>query len=485
MPFEPIPFTSLDLSVDKASLAASYGQMQQDIYFKQYVSPDGPKFIACKRPGLTAWSDTTQTDDIWDIFYAQRGDRIMAVLYNTGGNHKVYEINPSNGTATNITAGDPLTGNYRPSFVEGATGDIIYIANGKTIIYYTISTTASTVMADADCPTEVNSIGILNNCLLAARATSKRFDWSDAGALTTWSGEYANTESSPGYISRMMVADNYIYFFKTDGLEVWRDDGATFVRESQGIQKIGVNRHASIKYINGSFYFLDNNMDVRRMTGMGRPETISNPTLAGYISTITDFSKVQGEHLKWDGKDFYLMQFWGSSSNVPTLVYDIELNQWYKWGYYNSTTPAYERWQISGICTDDSGNWYAGDYNIGKVHKITGTQDLTTDIRSMIRTDFIDRGVPDTYKYCHEIVLIFKKADTSAAAKTMTIRYRDEGSQTWSTALTGSIEQASTTELRVHFRRLGRYKRRMWEFVFPDATQAALLSAHERFTVGS
>lgn len=479
MPYQPIPFTAMDLSVDKATEAASYGQIQSDGYWKKYFSPDGPKFIWCKRPGLTTWADTGETSDIWDIWYAVRSDNIITSHWSSG---EVYKIARATGAATEITGTAAMNGTVRPSFAEAPGGAYVYISSGGVVGRYPTASGTGAALTDADAPTAVCAVGFLNNTLIAANASSKRFDWSQAGSYTGWDGEYANTETTPGYNQRMIVADNYLWFFKEDGIEVWRDDGTTFVRESQGSIAVGCRNEASIKFINGSFYFMDNNLDIRRMTGFQWPETISNPALAGYISSITDFQNCEGHHLKWDGKDFYILQFWGSSSNVPCLVYDIEMGQWYRWGYYNAGS--YTRWPISGICTDQYGVWYAGDYDTGKVHKISGTQDLSADIYTRLRTDFIDRGTPDAYKFCHELTILMKRSSTSTTAKTMAVRYRDDGTQTWSTAQTVAIEAASTTELKVNLRRLGRYKRRQWEFLISDAGVASLVGAWERFEVG-
>ena len=478
MPYQPIPFTAMDLSVDKATEAASYGQIQSDGYWKKYFSPDGPKFIWCKRPGLTTWSDTGETSDIWDIWYAVRSDNIITSHWSSG---EVYKIARATGTATEITGTAAMNGSVRPSFAEAPGGAYVYISSGGVVGRYPTASGTGAALTDADAPTAVCAVGFLNNTLIAANASSKRFDWSQAGSYTGWDGEYANTETAPGEIKRMIAADNYLWFFKTDALEVWRDDGTTFVRESQGSIRVGCTNEDSIVYISGSFYFLDNNLDVRRRSGFSWPETISNPFLSNYIANITDFSEVQGHHLRWDGKDFYILQF-VSSTNCPCLVYDIELGQWYQWGYYSAG--AYQRWPIRGICTADNGIWYAGDYGDGLIHKITGTQDLGVDIYTRLRTDFIDRGAPDTYKFCNEITLLMKRSSTAATAKTISVRYRDDGTQTWSTAVTAAIEAASTTELKVNLRRLGRYKRRQWEFLISDATVASLVGAWERFEVG-
>jgi len=107
MPYLPIPLNSLDLSVDKSTELQGYGQMQMDGYWKRYGSPDGPKFIWCKRPGLTAWADTTESDPVWDLFYNSKNNVIIAVVYDSGS---VYSIAPATGTCTDITGTYARTG---------------------------------------------------------------------------------------------------------------------------------------------------------------------------------------------------------------------------------------------------------------------------------------------------------------------------------------------------------------------------------------
>lgn len=125
-----------------------------------------------------------------------------------------------------------------------------------------------------------------------------------------------------------------------------------------------------------------------------------------------------------------------------------------------------------------------GDRRTGKVWEMTGTTDDGANIRTVIRTDFIDRGQSDNWKFSHDLTLIFKRADTNTTPKTMGIRWRDEGATDWSATQEVEIEAQDRTELRVQVRRLGRYKRRQWEFIMSDPTQAALLSVTERFDYG-
>jgi hypothetical protein len=66
----------------------------------------------------------------------------------------------------------------------------------------------------------------------------------------------------------------------------------------------------------------------------------------------------------------------------------------------------------------------------------------------------------------------------------MSFRYRDNGSQTWSTPRTITVEENSTTELVAVERQLGRYFSRQYEFTFDEATGIALVSVEEDLDYG-
>ena len=127
---------------------------------------------------------------------------------------------------------------------------------------------------------------------------------------------------------------------------------------------------------------------------------------------------------------------------------------------------------------------YAGSRKTSKVYEVTGTTDDGDTIRTVLQTDFIDRGRPDVNKFCHEISLVFKRADTATTPKKMLVSWRDEGDTDWKPSREVAIEEQGKTELYVKLRRLGKYKRRMWRFIMSDATQSALTQAKEEFTYG-
>lgn len=473
MPFEPIPFTSLNKSADKPEQYA-FNQDQKDGYWQEYVSPDGPRLIWAKRPGLTLFSDLVESYAVDGLHFWVRQGQLIASC-----NSKLFRIT-SGGVASDVTGtATDIEPGVRPTFAD-ALGTNLYVAASGNIAELPAASSAAD-LTDAQAPPSVRFIAVLNQVLIALNDAAERFDWADAGAPTNWAGLYATAQSLPDLAKSLHVANGYVYIHGQNSLEAWRDDGSTFVREAQGVLQRGTNAHYSVKEINGVFYWLDHTREVSRLNGFSI-EVISNPALSRYLNQFTTIEDARGDYLKVEGRHFYVLSF---PTEGKTLVFDIGLQQWYEWGYYNSTTAAYDAFIPN--CIVDAPAWnkvLAGSRTTGKIYEIAGTDDDGDAIRTLLRTDFVDRGNPDTWKTCNELVLLFKRADTTTTPKTMTIKWRDDGSTTWQTSRDVEIEAQSATELKVNTRRLGHYKRRQWEFVMSDATQAALTGAWERYTVG-
>jgi hypothetical protein len=475
MQYLPIPFTALDKSADKPG-QSTWHQGQFDGYWQRHNTADGPRFLWTKRPGLTEFCNLGEGAPVNGLYFWTRQDRLFSVC-----NGKVFVITEA-GAETHLTGAGSLesrqtTGN-RPTFAD-VLGTNLYIASGGKISEFT--TTTAAVLSDTDAPTAVRFIGTINQTLTALRDNSERFDWADATTPTVWSGEYATAQASPDLTRAMIIANQYLYFFGQNTIEAWRDDGSTFVRESQGAIEIGTLARYSVANILGALYFVDSSYEISRLQGF-QVQNISNPNLSRYLRSFATVEDAIGDALFIDGKQFYILSFPGEQK---TLVYDIAMNQWYEWSYWNQSTA--EREMFSGLSVANANEWkktFIGDRANGKVYEMTGTTDDGDDIKTEIITDEIDRGYPDQWKFCSEINLTFRRADTAQSPKKMSISWRDNGETAWSATEQVEIESIGKTTTRVNLRRLGAYKSRVWRFTMTDATQAALIEAKERFEIG-
>jgi hypothetical protein len=472
MPTLPIPFSPLNKSADKPSMS-EFNQDMHDGYWQEYISPDGPKMIWAKRPGLTTFLDLSQAQRIDGLHYWIRQQKLIAVC-----NQKIFRIT-SVPAATDVTGTATMTALVRPTFAD-VLGTNLYAANSGQIAQIPAASTAA-FLTDADAPTSVRFIAPINRKLVALEDVSEIFDWSEPGDPTDWTGQVATLENQPDLGLSMFSAAGYLWFHGQSSIEVWRDDGTTFIREGQGAIQRGSLSKYSVSEINGSFYWLDSNREICKLTGF-TIQSLSNPNLSRYLKSFSTVSDAQGDYLKIEGRHFYILSF---PTEGKTLVYDIGLNMWYEWGYWNAGTAEYEAWK--GNCVTDATDWnktLAGDRSSSVIWEVGGTTDDGDTIRTVITTDGVDRGRPEVNKFCHELLLQFKRADTSTTPKTMTIKWRDDGSTTWNTEITENIEAQSATDLIVRSRRLGKYRQRHWQFIMTDATQSALIGAWETFTFG-
>jgi hypothetical protein len=471
MPIQPIPFTSLDKSIDKAE--ATWNQGQYDGYWSQYFSPDGPKMVWTKRPGLTEWLDLSTTAGVDGLKYWTRQDKLVSVC--DGDVDLITEA----AVNTDITGTASMTAGNTPTFADVA-GSSLYIASGGQIGAYPAA--AGAYLTDGDAPTAVRFIATINQILVALKDNDERFDWADSGAPTTWAGEYSTTEAMPDLAKAMLTANNYLYFPGQDVCEIWRDDGTTFVRETQAIISRGCIARYSVIEINGVLYWLDASREIVSLAGF-TPRLISNPVLTRYLQSFSTVDDAIGMKVPIDGRQFYILTF---PTEKKTIAYDTFLNQFYEWSYWDANTAEHKAWR--GISTTYAPEWnkvFVGDRSNGKIYEMTGTTDDGDTIRTVLQLDFYDRGEPNRVKFCDGIDLVFKRANTSTTPKTMEISWRDDGDTTWTGHRTVEIEAQGKTELIVSENRFGSYKRRMWRFIMSDATQAALVSAMERFHVGS
>ena len=472
MPLRPIPFTAMDKSIDKPGLS-TFSQGQYDGYWQEYVSPDGPRFVWARRPGKTLFCDLGQPAGIDGGYYWHRQN-----LVHVACNGKVFRIGQT-GTTEDVTGTAAMVPGNRPTFTDIAGSDL-YIASGGRIGKFA-SDGNGAYIASVNAPTQVRFVGTVNKTLVALRDDDERFDWADAAEPDTWMGEYSNAEAAPDIVLSMIVANNYLYFHGQNTIEIWRDDGSTFVRETQGAIQLGTLARYSVCNINGILYGLDSNREVSRLVGF-QVETISNPQLTRYLKTFSSVLDARGDYLAVEGRRFYVLSF---PVEGKTLVYDIGLNQWYEWSYWETMSASRRAW--IGSCVIDASGWnktLVGDRTNSKIYEMTGTSDAGNLIRTVLQTDFVDRGDPSRNKFCSEVTFRFKRSDTATTPHVVSVSWRDDGDTRWQHGQIADIESQGATEMMVRFRRLGKYRKRQWRITMTDATQSALLSAQERFSYG-
>ena len=471
----PIPITPFGRAADNPSDAV-WCEDAKDGYFHKYDSPDGPKLIWVKRPGITYIGDSGRSGTCDGLYYWDRQDVALSI---NNGYLDSYSFNGGSYSDDAGTANVLMTPGHFVSIADVA-GTDLYMSSGGKIVKYTPSVSASE-LTDGDAPTSVKSVGVLDTILLGLRADSERFDWADAGTPTDWAGEYSNAQSKPDLNKNAVVLRNYYHIFGSQTYEPWRFDGSTFVRENGAVLGIGTGAADSLCIIGDDIYFVNNRREICRLRGF-QIEILSSSAITRYIQSFNPIDDAHGQYLPFDGKHFYIVSFYNENK---TIVYDIELNTFYEWGCWDSVRGEYDMWRGRCIAVVDPWNKVlCGDTKTRYIFEIGGETDYGDTIRTVLRTGEIDHGYPDINKFSSSLTAVFKRSGTAATPKNITIRWRDNGRTAWEEPMTMQCEEHGTTSYVAQIRRLGHYKTRVWEIVMSDDSQASLVSLAETFSVG-
>ena len=127
-----------------------------------------------------------------------------------------------------------------------------------------------------------------------------------------------------------------------------------------------------------------------------------------------------------------------------------------------------------------------GDHSNGKIYKLDSTnyQDNGSTLKTLIRTNHINRGTEDIRKACHKLTFRLKRTNVSEEAdiKNILVRYRDNGSTTYKSERTVAVGQVGDTEFRGETYMLGSYYSRQWEFYITDNAALTLVSVEESYS---
>ena len=473
----PIPFTPLEDPTDVV-----WNQSAMNGYWRQTISPDGPKYIWTKRPGLTLVKDMSVSNigyepniRIEGMFFWERQNKVVVA-----GSGRVRWLDKSYTPQGSWTAGYPpvLKTGYKPYFAD-ILGTDLYISGGGKIGKYDNDDFNLYPLTDAQAPTSVNSIATLDQYLIALRNDSERFDWADTGTPTVWSGEYSSAVSCPDYAKVILSSNNYLHVLGAQTYEPWYNSGSTFLLNKSGVIGSGIGAKDTAILIDGDIYYLDNTRRFSKIKGFQKT-VLSNSALTSYIQSFSSVQRAWGMYLPIDGKNLYVVTF---PDDEKTIVYDLDLNQFYNWSHYDDGE--HKAWRAQ--CAVDAYGWgkvLIGDSKNCKVYELGGETDNGDSIVTTIRTQQVDHGDPTVNKVSSKITAVFERSGTNATPKEVILRWRDNGKTTWSKERNLKCESHGSTHYIASETMLGSYHTRSWELSMPDDSVSSLVSLTEEFSFG-
>jgi len=469
MPTLPIPINyGPNKDIEEIGLS-THGAAAIDVYFDSNGN-------VVRRPALVDFADTGVAYGVDGLYWWDRQEKVIVV---TGG--RVFPITDSLGTVgTEITGAAFESGN--PVY-WGDFGTALYGANGGQIIKIGTGTSAA-VIADADAPTTVSHITVLDDYLLALSTGTQQMHYANASDPDTWDGSWVSALAKPDLLKSLGANNDIIELLGTEILEGWRNDGNTpFVKEPQYTVNRGTVAPYSMTYVEDKWYFLDQERKVVRLNGR-TPEVISL-TMNKYIQGFTTVSDAIGQRTTFDGRPQYILIF---PIEGKALAYDVYNGVWAELGNWNSTTSSYDRFRGQSFCIATKWNLaLAGDRATGKVYKLStdNYQDGGATLRSMIRTPHVHWDQPGMRKRSTRLDFYLKKSSVAQASDSaqLIVKWRDNGNTTWGTERTVSLGRVGKTDFHGHLWRMGQYFSRQYEFALSDNSPLVLSKVLETFTV--
>lgn len=259
---------------------------------------------------------------------AGRGLWVMAdELYAIAGT--TASLVNSSGVATSIGT---VSGSGLVSMADN--GQQIAVATGGT--FYSLSSSAVTVISDVDAPVNPIAVDFLDSYILAIDGDGTSFYWSALDNATDWDGlDFASAEGAPDRLVGLRVDHREIWLAGTDSIEVWFNDGTTpFSRSSGGYIEKGCAAGKTFQKLDNTVYWLGTDRihgpTVYRAAGL-QPERISNTAIDEALRSYGDLSGAHAFTYSASGHAFYVLTVPGKG----TWCYDSAVNEWHRrvtWG---------------------------------------------------------------------------------------------------------------------------------------------------------
>jgi len=410
-----------------------------------------------KRPGLALAVDLATDKPVEGLYWFNEASHALAV-----SDGKVFKITKTGATYSK----SELTGStLRNATQTGGTGRVVFtddgvnvlMANGGAINYFVAGNSTSGPLADGDAPTAVSHLAYLNGRILANGDGTGKFYWSDIGNSLSWNAtSWATAESDADWILHLGVGFKELVLFGEQSIEIWYDDGGTpFVPIPGAFIQRGISSQDSPQFINGVWVFQDEQNNICRMKDR-EIEIVSTP-IEKELKELGNVTDGLSSRIDIAGESFYLISFPYADR---TFAWNISGGATDGWSEFSSGAGRFAG-QVHARCTSWASD-LVGDKTTGKIWVLStdNVDDAGTAITATRRTGWIDHGTMNS-KNC--ISLYFKTTDAAndnVTAPVVAFRYRDDGSETWSSwtnvSMTGDAIKRVT--------QLGRYRSRQWEF---------------------
>jgi hypothetical protein len=367
-------------------------------------------------------------------------------------------------TGATLHASNPVT------FADNGTH--LVMANGGKMVYTDGST--ATEVSDSDAPTKVSFVAHLNGFILALEDETDKVYNSDLDDVTSWAAaQKFSAESNPDKALAMTTDESLIYVWGEKTLEIWYPDGSTDVTpfSRQDVISHGIIAKHSFVKANNTFYWLNQERRLVYLNG-SIVQSVSLPFDKAHHD-LTTISDAEAYLLIERGRYFLILNF---PTEDRSHVYDIMLNQWYRWGYWDNRRAKLGRLLWGSVVYMQAWGKHFGGSRLGDdLYLISGDYDDDNgrQIRPETITGHLTFGGMVEKKF-PRMRLQVKRGDvildTSDLTKkpVMIMQYRFNGRSLWSNEIEIDLGQIGDTDMFITINRLGQGRSIQLRFYMSD-----------------
>lgn len=397
--------------------------------------------------------------------------RLFAVTTTT-----LWEV-MSNGTSVNRGTLNTSTG-----FVSIAdNGQVLMLVDGVNGYQYDLNTNALTSLAGF--PGGVTVV-FLDGFFVFNQGIDSQVFWSTNEYSTTidptW---FASAEGSPDSLRVVLSDKQLLWLFGTNSTEVWYDAGAQafpFARVQGGVIQFGIAADRTPARVANTVAWLGKNEQGQGVVYMANglsPQRISTHAIEQELATYSQIEDATGYTYQQDGHEFYVLNF---PSGKTTWVYDVATQLWHQRAYSGQRGLERHRGEMH---VEAFGKHILSDYQTGKLYVLDrfALNDAGKFITRVRSAPFLTDELKNMF--CSKLWLDMQmglgagNAPIGAPEPQCMMKWSDDGGHTWSNEHWIPLGAVGQNTKRAIWRRLGRFRQRVFEFTITDDVLIGIVNA--------
>lgn len=447
-----LPFARQSSGYD--SLREFSGERLVNLYARPF--PDGGvgPFILVPSPGLTDREKSSVTASVVEV-----------VTSETTGSYALFGTSVANlitNTAYSLGTAVP---DLRGTMVETKTNEVAIASLGD---YFTFdgSTVASPTTGAI---TNVGSVAWMDGYTILSEDEGARIQISALNDPSTFNAlDFATAENNSDDIIRIIAHYGELWVFGTKSTEVWQNTGnADFpFAPIQGAQiPLGLRfRRGVVSTLQGLFG-IGNDKIVYRFALGAQPQKISSPwvdhVLEDYTAELADVAMFS---YTYEGHTMVVVRL----PDAPALIYDTATGLWHE----RSSDGISGAWEARCAAYQPGGLDLIGCH-AGATAQLGGLSDLGETLTRYAVSLPVDRA-RERFTV-NELQMNFKTGATNLASDaSVSVEVSWDGGNTWSTARTGNLGDATDYDQLIRFRRFGSGRTFRARFTITDPIETAL-----------